>query len=78
MSAHAEVYGIILQEAFLSTNGSSELKNRSLKITERGFSSCVKIGTPCKNRLKDPQITLIAISCCCGRFYLILRKSLII
>lgn len=57
MSAQAEVHGITLQEAFLSANGSSELKNRSLKNNRGGLSSCVKIGTPCKNRLKDPQIT---------------------
>lgn len=37
VSAQAEVYGNFLQEASLSTKGTSELKNRSLKSNREGF-----------------------------------------
>lgn len=67
----AEVYGNFLQEHLV------ELVNWRIghqKITERGLFSCVKIGTSCKIRLKDAKITIIAISCCSSRFYLIFKK----
>lgn len=37
LAEQAEVYGNFLQKASLSTKGSSELKNRSLKNNREGF-----------------------------------------